>query len=524
MDHHRSPAISEIDKRAQIKEKGKVWAGDVNDTNAWHSLVLAFDGGGIRGYAELLILQELMTRIVAWEFALNDRIIEINEILPCHYFDYMWGTSTGGLVALMLGRLRMSVPQALEVYRSVGDTIFGDKRTLHARGVNILATKFKHTNVKNAVMQITRDHCKLHNPCDAEDKLLWPDTGVDNAWDICQAVCVTARSTGGKSSLAQPLRSYQYVHPENLNHPDENCGIEDLDLTIWEAGRATSAAPHYFKMFQKVDVNGTLRRYKDGATLINNPAEKALNEVKDRYGLVSGPNQQQQHRRDPGLLLSIGTGIRDGTPFAQFNARGSVTRKRNKMWWKSMSDRLREQLAVAKHLVLRYTNSEDIHRDIRDFVENEHTWYRRLNVDVGLGYLNLGDWRQGKWHNPSTDQDENHPGGATLTAMENATRTYLTRTILNTENSIEWYLLPKEHIEHIAERLVRHRTERRNGIKTEEDRIRWHTHQGRWVTGHKMEDWDDFSCDLPYVYKPQEQPTKEPSNTNTGSSIVDPTS
>ena len=240
MDHNRSPAISEIDKRVQIREKGKAWAGDVNDTNAWHSLVLTFDGGGIRGYAELLILQELMTRIAAWEFTLNQQVLDVDKMLPCHYFDYMWGTSTGGLVALMLGRLRMGVPQALEVYRSVGDTIFGDKRRLNAQGVNFLATKFKHSNVKNAVMQITRDHCKLHNPCDAEDDMLWPDQsdlGVDNAWNICQAVCVTARSVDGKTSQAQPLRTYEYHHHVSLDSHDPNAGIQDLDLTIWEAGR-----------------------------------------------------------------------------------------------------------------------------------------------------------------------------------------------------------------------------------------------------------------------------------------------
>lgn len=240
MDYHHSPVMREIDKGAQIRERGKAWAGDVNNTNAWHRLVLTLDGGGIRGYAELLILQELMERIVAWELTLNQRSMEIDKILPCHYFDYMWGTSTGGLVALMLGRLRMSVTQALEVYRGVGDTIFGDKRWLNARGINFLATKYKHLNVKKAVMEITRNHCKLHNPCDANDDLLWPDQsrlGVDNAWNICQAVCVTARSTGGRSSQAQPLRSYEYKHHPSLDSHDPNAGIQDLDLTIWEAGR-----------------------------------------------------------------------------------------------------------------------------------------------------------------------------------------------------------------------------------------------------------------------------------------------
>ena len=33
---------------------------------------------------------------------------------PYHYFDYVLGTSTGGLIAILLGRLRMSVDEAIE--------------------------------------------------------------------------------------------------------------------------------------------------------------------------------------------------------------------------------------------------------------------------------------------------------------------------------------------------------------------------------------------------------------------------
>ena len=61
--------------------------------------ILALDGGGVRGLSSLLILQKLM-----------DEIADKNDgkpVLPCEYFDLICGTSTGGLIALMLGRLRM---------------------------------------------------------------------------------------------------------------------------------------------------------------------------------------------------------------------------------------------------------------------------------------------------------------------------------------------------------------------------------------------------------------------------------
>lgn len=43
---------------------------------------------------------------------------------PCHYFDYIAATSTGGLIAIMLGRLRMDVGLVLETYKDLSRNIF----------------------------------------------------------------------------------------------------------------------------------------------------------------------------------------------------------------------------------------------------------------------------------------------------------------------------------------------------------------------------------------------------------------
>ena len=149
------------------------------------------DGGGIRGYSSLLILDALMTRVAVWEKTINDRDVRAEELLPCHYFDYMWGTSTGGLIAIMLGRLRMSIAQALAVYRDVGNSIFGHQQKRTLGGLNFIATRFNHDDVTNTVRLIANQHCKEHQtePCHGNDKLAWKDMvyeGVNNDWDICQ--------------------------------------------------------------------------------------------------------------------------------------------------------------------------------------------------------------------------------------------------------------------------------------------------------------------------------------------------
>ena len=69
--------------------------------------ILSLDGRGIRGISSLYILRELM-RQIARDDAQNPQGPTISP-LRCDYFDMICGTSTGGLIALMLGRLRMVI-------------------------------------------------------------------------------------------------------------------------------------------------------------------------------------------------------------------------------------------------------------------------------------------------------------------------------------------------------------------------------------------------------------------------------
>ena len=74
--------------------------------------ILSLDGGGVRGISTLYILKDLMRQIARGYAANNPALPDISP-LPCEYFDLICGTSTGGLIALMLGRLRMVIMETL---------------------------------------------------------------------------------------------------------------------------------------------------------------------------------------------------------------------------------------------------------------------------------------------------------------------------------------------------------------------------------------------------------------------------
>ena len=68
--------------------------------------ILSLDGGGVRGLSSLLILRDIMEDI--------ERRTKVDETpKPCEYFDLIGGTSTGGLIAIMLGLLGMVAPAML---------------------------------------------------------------------------------------------------------------------------------------------------------------------------------------------------------------------------------------------------------------------------------------------------------------------------------------------------------------------------------------------------------------------------
>jgi hypothetical protein len=74
---------------------------DKGEMDPWTPLVLSLDGGGVRGLSSLYILRRIMLRIreLEAEEAGGQTHVPDDDLrlpLPCHYFDNIVGTSTGG--------------------------------------------------------------------------------------------------------------------------------------------------------------------------------------------------------------------------------------------------------------------------------------------------------------------------------------------------------------------------------------------------------------------------------------------
>ena len=55
--------------------------------------------------------------------AIPENVYRAGLYLPCHYFDYIAGTSFGGLIAIMVGMLGMGVDECIDEFKTLRDSI-----------------------------------------------------------------------------------------------------------------------------------------------------------------------------------------------------------------------------------------------------------------------------------------------------------------------------------------------------------------------------------------------------------------
>lgn len=152
-----------------------------DDGEPWaRKTILSLDGGGVRGYSSLLILQQLMETITNLERSTNPKATSsaysplmdclqdthlppilddtkwTSRYLPCHYFDYVSGTSTGALIAIMLGRLCMNIDACIEEYEHLSASVFQKSSSRLKRSLT--------NHNKEARWRVLEDHFNMLRP------------------------------------------------------------------------------------------------------------------------------------------------------------------------------------------------------------------------------------------------------------------------------------------------------------------------------------------------------------------------
>ena len=107
----------------------------------------------------LMIIQELMHRTYVEIEGEAPRRHEIPK--PADHFDLIVGTGTGGLIAIMLGRLRLDLETCKEVYVRMTRKVFETDKTI--AGIPYKATLFKASKLEEAIKECVREHTVYEN-------------------------------------------------------------------------------------------------------------------------------------------------------------------------------------------------------------------------------------------------------------------------------------------------------------------------------------------------------------------------
>ncbi|QMW26536.1 acyl transferase/acyl hydrolase/lysophospholipase [Aspergillus flavus] len=244
--------------------------------------VLSLDGGGVRGFSSLYILREVMQRLSA----------EGKPRKPCEVFDMIAGTSTGGLCAIMLGRLEMTVDECIEAYNRFMKKVFNVSSLRKNTRLVWKGSRFSADNIEVVIKELIKERLG-----DSEAPLL-------NEHSQCKAFVLVVRQDAANSKGPVHLRSYVNTQQKSLLP----------NVKAWEAARATSAAPTYFLPMEVSTDKGVKHKLIDAALGANNPVGWLWNEVLSVFGAG----------RPIDCILSIGTGIPKNQVFGE-SVKGAIT-------------------------------------------------------------------------------------------------------------------------------------------------------------------------------------------------------
>ncbi|KAG8806837.1 hypothetical protein FRC17_004771, partial [Serendipita sp. 399] len=355
------------------------------------------DGGGIKGRSQLVILDQLMGTL-STHLGLSGE-----DLCPVDHFDMITGSGTGGLNAILLGRLRLTARQSLEVYDNLRDSVFeGNNQTNYSLRCYIwiicplfgyillgFTGKYLYLSLCDRLSGIFAILllCLAVGCIFSQSLFLSPPSHLFDASKLEQCikstldqykikedtqlldlspqcfVFVTAKSAEDTTSGCTLLRNYRVGRADKI--------------TIWQAAMATMASLGLFRRFTIESDRWALRKsYVSGTLGDNNPTGETLAEVsrlqraKRRIGQCSSDHV--------GCLISIGTG-----KFGVLSLRDRLSNLGRRVMNKTLYD-------ITTRIV---EDCEDVHRKQLGAWEDENNGvYVRLNVEDGLQGVREWEW------------------------------------------------------------------------------------------------------------------------------------
>ncbi|XP_069907370.1 85/88 kDa calcium-independent phospholipase A2 isoform X2 [Oryctolagus cuniculus] len=251
----------------------------LRDEKRTHDHLLCLDGGGVKG---LVIIQLLIAIEKASGVATKD------------LFDWVAGTSTGGILALAILHSK-SMAYMRGVYFRMKDEVFRGSRPYESGPLEeFLKREFgEHTKMTDVKKPKWLQWPEM---CQSEARSQEPPLGLPHR------VMLTGTLSDRQPAELHLFRNYDA--PESVREPrfSPNINLKPLtqpsDQLVWRAARSSGAAPTYFRP------NG---RFLDGGLLANNPTLDAMTEIHE-YNQDLIRKGQSERVKKLSIVVSLGTG------------------------------------------------------------------------------------------------------------------------------------------------------------------------------------------------------------------------
>ncbi|CAE6400703.1 unnamed protein product, partial [Rhizoctonia solani] len=300
--------------------------------------LLSLDSGGITGLSSLLIIKEIMTRLQG-----KDQ----KALKPYEYFDMIAGTGTGAISAVMLGRLHMSIDDAIKSYLHLMRTVFSERKFTMKWDTGAFKSTVLERELKDLINRMAGD----------PNTTLMQSAGGGEVQ--CKVIVYAMSSFNLTSSTPIPFRSY-------------SSATAATSCSIWKVLRATTTHPGLFKGIE-VDAEGLgiRNRFTHGGLGCANPTPHLLEEAKKEYP-----------HRAVASIISIGTGHPKAIQVTTRNLGNS---------WANGGSAIMKAMQAAHEMA---EGSERVAEEIaRRFAIIEHGYYR-LNVQQGTQGVEFDDWER----------------------------------------------------------------------------------------------------------------------------------